>query len=241
MTRMVALSPVLAVLALLLCCGRLLPVSDAAVCPSSSPSESNPVGCLLTSFTSAVAAPNTASLDTFAVPSTLLVGSITTNAVAVHFLNGTFLKNLSGTADFPVQLPEQAAIDNNGFVFLLNTNLDYDAYSSNYTGYILIFTPYPDYDYFSVIIAVATVNAALAIVAQGEYLYVTTDSMQLGGAQDILQLVRDQRCDRCRRHSRAAQLRLRRGDQPRLPASCPLSIPQTCCSRSIRQPTAPRR
>ena len=140
--------------------------SAQSACPSSTPSPSNPVGCVLYSFPSSMPTPNTVSYDAYA--DMLIVGSISQNLVAAHYPNGTLYKQLTAPVEFPLSYPEQAAIDDNGLVFIVNKN-------QQGIGYITVFTPFPDYAYFSVIANTLAepVSDGLAIAAQGEYLYVT--------------------------------------------------------------------
>ena len=135
-------------------------------CPSHTPSPSNPIGCVLYSFTSAVASPNSVSIDTTAQPNTLIVGSISTNTIAVHYLSGAFYKQLIAAPAHPISYPEASTVDSTGLVFCVQNN--------NGAGYVLIFTPYPTYSYLSVITGLAQpISDGLSIVMQGEYLFVT--------------------------------------------------------------------
>ena len=133
---------------------------EGAVCPSSTPSPSNPVGCVLYSFPSAVASPSTVAVDTFANPTTLIVGSTLFSSISIHFLNGTFFKSLIAPPDHPFAMSDSSAVDSNGIVFSLQ--------SGEYIGpgYVLMFTAYPNYRYFSVITELNDpVNDGLAIDA----------------------------------------------------------------------------
>ena len=146
-----------------------VPTGRGAACPSSTPTPSNPLGCVLYNFTTAVVAPNSVSVDYVAQPNTLIVSSISTSTMFVHYLNGSFYKQLSGFGAYPISNPETSTVDSSGFLFSVQ-----DAGVS----YVLIFTPYPAYSYLSVITGLSgAINDGLAIVMQGEYLFVTQNSI----------------------------------------------------------------
>ena len=147
---------------LLLCCASSVAASPP--CPSSTPSPSNPVGCQLYSFHTPVAAPTFLAVDSVAQPNTLILGSVSTNTLAAHYLNGTFYQNLTSSSLYPLYFAEAATVDTNGYVFI----------SNYYSSYIIIFSPYPSYAFFSIIRGLSSLSiAGVSIITQGEYLFLT--------------------------------------------------------------------
>ena len=160
-------------------CSNPVVLPPATRCPSSTPSPSNPVGCILYSFPTVWGSGgnvvSTVSYDTYATM--LIVGSTSINSVAVYFVNGTFYKNLTTPPSVVnITQPETSTVDADGYVFV--TNLGPRSGSG-----VLVFSPYPSYAYFGRITNTSDISAAVTSNAYGEFLVLT-------GAEVDISLVR---------------------------------------------------
>ena len=164
----------------------LAPLAAAAsLCPSSTPSPSNPVGCVLWSFPSSVAQPSAVTVDTVARPNTLIVVSNATQSVAVHFLNGTLYRqlltpiaaetrSLALNLTFPLQplFPNAgpAVVDSAGFVFVPAQGVG--------TGVVWAFSPYPQYAFTNVASTPTVVGGGgVLTTTEGEFLFLPTSGL----------------------------------------------------------------
>ena len=127
-----------ALLFLLVSLAVLAPLTRALPCPTSTPSASNPVGCLLYSFPvpPALLAPDnyvvSATYDAVAQPNTLILSVIfVPPLLLVTYVNGTFYMQLDAPG---LVAPQYGVVDSGGAVFIMDNG-----------GQVFVFSPYPAY------------------------------------------------------------------------------------------------